>query len=155
MNADNWTELTSAYGATFNPAIAPERNLLAAVVDLRNSISGNAIFSGSKTFSGNITFEGSNIFEGSNSFEGNVNFSADVTATAYKVGSNQVVGSRGAAITDLTVTATSGSLPTVTSAVTIANTATPTVVELLKYCVELETKLEALLARVRAHGLIA
>lgn len=57
---------------------------------------------------------------------------------------------KGAAIADLTTTATSGSLPTPNGSVTIANAATPTVVELLEYCAELEAKVEAILARLRA-----
>jgi hypothetical protein len=39
MNAANWTELSSAYGATFTPKIAPERNLLPAVLDLHARVS--------------------------------------------------------------------------------------------------------------------
>lgn len=131
---------------------------------LKSTVNGVTV-AGDKTFTGDVTFEGTATFDSSVTFE-NINvtgdtsgvsaeFTGDVTATNYKVGVNQVVGARGAAIADLAVTATSGSLPTATSAVTIANTATPTVVELLKYCVELETKLEALLARLRTHGLIA
>lgn len=79
-------------------------------------------------------------------------------ATSYYVGSTKVIGAQGAAIADLTTSATSGSLPTPNGTVTIANAAAPTVVELLEYCVELEAKVEALLARLRAatgHGLIA
>lgn len=49
-------------------------------------------------------------------------------------------------VTAVTVTPTSGSLPTANGAVTIANTATPTVVELLEFCVELNAKLTALAA---------
>jgi len=71
------------------------------------------------------------------------------------VAGTQVVGAQGAAVSDLTTTATAGTLPTADGAVTIANAASPTVTELLEYCVELEAKLETLLARVRAHGLIA
>ena len=59
------------------------------------------------------------------------------------------------AIANIATTATTGSLPTANGAVVIANTATPTVVELLEYCVELETKLEAALAALRTLGLIA
>ena len=59
------------------------------------------------------------------------------------------------AITDLTVTATSGTLPTADGSVTIANAASPTVAELLEYCRELEAKLELLLAAARTHGAIA
>jgi hypothetical protein len=58
-------------------------------------------------------------------------------------------------IANITTTATTGSLPTANSAVVIANTATPTVVELLEYCVELETKVEALLTALRNVGLLA
>lgn len=76
-------------------------------------------------------------------------------ATEYRINGTKVIGAQGAAVADLTSTATSGSLPTPNGSITIANAATPTVVELLEYCVELEAKLEALLARVRAHGLIA
>lgn len=74
------------------------------------------------------------------------------------VAGNQVLGARGAAIAALTVTATVGSLPATNGSVTIADAATPTVVELLEYCRELEAKLEAALAAMRAatgHGLIA
>lgn len=44
----------------------------------------------------------------------------------------------------VTVTATAGSLPTPNGAVTIANAATPTVVELLELCMELKAKLDEL-----------
>jgi hypothetical protein len=59
-----------------------------------------------------------------------------------------------AAVADLTVTATTGSLPIADGSVTIANAATPTVVELLEFCVELEAKVEALAARLRSVGVI-
>jgi hypothetical protein len=59
------------------------------------------------------------------------------------------------AVTDLTVTATTGSLPTANGAVTIADAAAPTVAELLEYCTEIESKLEALLSRLRSLGIIA
>jgi hypothetical protein len=74
------------------------------------------------------------------------------------VNGSQVVGARGAAVTRISRTATAGSLPTPDGSITIANAATPTVVELLEYCTELEAKLEELTAKFRAatgHGLIA
>lgn len=46
----------------------------------------------------------------------------------------------------VTVTATSGSLPTPDGTVTIADATTPTVVELLEYCTELKAQLDAALA---------
>lgn len=59
------------------------------------------------------------------------------------------------AIANITSTATSGALPTADGSVTIADTTTPTVTELLEYCVELEAKLESALAALRTLGLIA
>jgi hypothetical protein len=59
------------------------------------------------------------------------------------------------AIANITSSATSGSLPTANGTVVIADAATPTVAELLEYCVELEAKVEAMLAALRAAGLIA
>ena len=44
----------------------------------------------------------------------------------------------------VSVTASSGALPTANGAVTIADAATPTVDELLEFCVELNAKLAAL-----------
>ena len=78
------------------------------------------------------------------------------TATTQKIGfynSTPVV--QPAAIADLTVTATTGTLPITNGTVTIANAATPTVTELLEYCTEIEAKLELALARLRSLGLIA
>lgn len=64
-----------------------------------------------------------------------------VTATA----ANSKIAAA-AAVAAITVTPTSGSLPTANGAVTIANTATPTVVELLEYCTELNAKINAIRA---------
>lgn len=61
---------------------------------------------------------------------------------------------RGADIAELTITPSAGSLPTANGAVTIANTATPTVVELLELCVEINAKLNDALSALRTHGLI-
>ncbi len=60
-----------------------------------------------------------------------------------------------AAITDITTTATTGTLPTASDTNTIADAAAPTVAELLKYCVTLESKVEALIDAMQAHGLMA
>jgi hypothetical protein len=78
------------------------------------------------------------------------------TATTQKIGffdATPVV--QPAAVANITTTATAGALPTPDGAVTIANTATPTVTELLEYCVELEAKLEDLLGKLRTVGIIA
>lgn len=45
----------------------------------------------------------------------------------------------------LAVTYTSGAAPTVTGSFTIANSATPTVVELLRYIAELEAKVNSII----------
>jgi hypothetical protein len=78
------------------------------------------------------------------------------TATTQKIGlwdAAPVV--QPAAVANITTTATAGALPTPDGAITIADTATPTVTELLEYCVELETKLEDLLGKLRTVGIIA
>ena len=59
------------------------------------------------------------------------------------------------AIADITVTASSGTLPTANGSITIANAASATTTELLEFCVELESKLESALAVLRTFGLIA
>jgi hypothetical protein len=58
-------------------------------------------------------------------------------------------------IAGITTSASAGSLPTPDGTVTIADAATPTVTELLEYCVELEAKVEALLTALIATQLIA
>lgn len=55
-----------------------------------------------------------------------------------------------AALTAMTVTATTGTLPTPGGSTTIANAATPTVAELLDFCVELKAKLDAVVAALKA-----
>lgn len=62
---------------------------------------------------------------------------------------------QGTAVAALTVTATSGSLPTANGAITIANAATPTVAELQEFCVELNARLNALRASLQATGVLA
>ena len=56
-----------------------------------------------------------------------------------------------AALTTLTVTATTGTLPTPDGSVTIANAATPTVVELLEFCMELRAKVASLQTGIQAQ----
>jgi hypothetical protein len=78
------------------------------------------------------------------------------TATTQKLGFyNAAPVVQPAAVADITTTATSGSLPTPDGSVTIADATTPTVTELLEYCVELEAKLEGALGHLRTLGLIA
>ena len=59
------------------------------------------------------------------------------------------------AIANITSSASSGTLPTANGSITISNASTPTVAELQEYCVELESKLESVLAVLRTCGLIA
>src|SRR6185436_17501507 len=49
-----------------------------------------------------------------------------------------------------TTTATTGSLPTANGSITIANAATPTVAELLEFCIELKAKVDAITAALKA-----
>lgn len=55
-----------------------------------------------------------------------------------------------AALTPNTVTATTGSLPTPGGSTTIANAATPTVVELLDFCVETRAKVADIMTALKA-----
>ena len=55
-----------------------------------------------------------------------------------------------AALAANTVTATSGTLPTTNGSVTIANAATPTVAELLEFCMENRAKIAAIIAALKA-----
>ena len=55
----------------------------------------------------------------------------------------------------ITTTYTSGTAPTAGTTQTIANAATPTVVELLQYCANLEGVVNSLQAALIAHGLLA
>ena len=78
------------------------------------------------------------------------------TATTQKLGFyNATPVVQPTAVADITTVATVGTLPTPNGSVTIADATTPTVTELLEYCVELESKLEAALAHLRTLGLIA
>ena len=78
------------------------------------------------------------------------------TATGQKIAFwNATPVDQPAAVTDLAHSTSSGTLPTADGTVNISNAASPTNAELLTYCVELEAKLEALLARIRETGLIA
>lgn len=54
------------------------------------------------------------------------------------------------ALTANTVTATTGTLPTPDGATTIANAATPTVVELLDLCMEIKAKVDAMRTALKA-----
>lgn len=55
-----------------------------------------------------------------------------------------------AALTPLTVTATTGTLPAAGGSVTIANAASPTVSELLDLCMELKAKIDATVTALKA-----
>jgi hypothetical protein len=62
---------------------------------------------------------------------------------------------RQALVADLTVTYTAGSAPAAGGSLTVANSATPTVVELLDFCEELSAKIKALADILEAHGLMS
>lgn len=54
------------------------------------------------------------------------------------------------ALTPLTVTATTGTLPAAGGSAVVANAATPTVAELLDICMELKAKVDALVTALKA-----
>jgi hypothetical protein len=74
---------------------------------------------------------------------------------AAKELTDKLIQTKAAAIAAIVITPTTGSLPTPNGAVTIANTATPTVVELLELCVELNAKVDALRAAQTGAGVAA
>lgn len=66
-----------------------------------------------------------------------------------------LLGTRQALVADIVVTYTAGSAPAAGGSLTIANSATPTVVELLDFCEELNAKVKAVCDVLEAHGLMA
>lgn len=66
-----------------------------------------------------------------------------------------LLSTRQALVADIVVTYTAGSAPAASGALTIANSATPTVVELLDFCEELNAKVKALADILEAHGLMS
>tara|TARA_R110001592_G_scaffold6128_2_gene33214 strand:+ start:8180 stop:9346 length:1167 start_codon:yes stop_codon:yes gene_type:complete len=86
---------------------------------------------------------------------------AGTLTTQLEINSNtlgffgKTAATQATALTDITTTASSGSLPAASDTNTIANAAAPTNAELLKYCVTLEGKVEALIDALQRHGLMA
>ena len=109
------------------------------------------------TFAENVTFSEGITFADAKNIVLNTTTGTKIgTATGQKLGFyNATPVDQPAAVADLAHSTTSGSLPTPDGTVNISNAASPTNAELLAYCVELETKLEAALARLRELGLIA
>lgn len=68
---------------------------------------------------------------------------------------SKLVGVKAAAIAALTISATTGTLPTPNGSVTVANAATPTVSELLEAVMELNAKLDAIRAALTGAGVSA
>lgn len=100
------------------------------------------------------------VFEGSTAddYETTVVFTdptADRTITFPNASGTVLVNDAAAVVAPLTTTATTGTLPTADGSVTISDATTPTVDELLEYCVELETKLEAVLTKLTSLGITA
>lgn len=71
------------------------------------------------------------------------------------VGGVEFGAAQAANIADLTITATTGTLPTPNGAVTIADAASPTVAELQEAVVELNAKVSAIIAALEGAGIAA
>lgn len=71
------------------------------------------------------------------------------------VNGKQIASAQATKISDITVTATTGTLPTANGAITIANAATPTVAELQEFCVELNAKMNAVIDALEGAGISA
>ena len=75
---------------------------------------------------------------------------AGVTGAAAGVEAAVAAKTEVAALAINTVTATTGTLPTPDGATTVADAATPTVAELLEFCMENRAKIEAIIAALKA-----
>ncbi len=96
------------------------------------------------------------LYDGANIVLGTTTGSKLGTATTQKLGFyNAAPVVQPAAVADLAVTFTANDPAAADGSITVADGSSPTVGELLEYCVELEAKLEDLLAKLRTLGLIA
>jgi hypothetical protein len=96
------------------------------------------------------------LYDGANIVLGTTTGSKLGTATTQKLGFyNAAPVVQPAAVADLAVTFTANAPAAADGSITVADGNSPTVGELLEYCVELEAKLEDLLAKLRTLGLIA
>lgn len=105
---------------------------------------------------GTITSDDQTFRDGKNIVVGTVNGTKICSATNQRLGfwgKTPVV--QPTALGNIAVTITTGTLPAPTAAFTIANAGSPTNAELLRYCVELEYRIETLLQKLRDIGLIA
>jgi hypothetical protein len=75
------------------------------------------------------------------------------TGKGVKVNGHRVISDQQPAVVPVAITYTSGSHAAATGALTIAAEATPTVQELLTFCVELLANVTSLQAVLHAHGL--
>lgn len=78
-----------------------------------------------------------------------------VLAKELVVNGRQVAAAQAAKIADITTTATSGSLPTPNGAITVADATTPSVTELLEFCMELNAKVNAIIDALEGAGISA
>ena len=75
------------------------------------------------------------------------------TQAVEKLASESVLNTSPAVIAPLLAVASTGTLPASDGTVTIADADSPTSAELLKYAIELETKLDAVLTKLTALGI--
>jgi hypothetical protein len=115
-------------------------------VSIEQIVSSTEITAGEPVFAIDTKAEGNGVLRG-------VNLGSSSTSLVGLWGVTPV--QQPAAIPDLTTTATTGSLPDITGTVTVADASSPSNTELLKYCVELENKLELVLSALRDSGNIA
>ena len=96
------------------------------------------------------------VFDGANLAFGTTTGTKLGTGTTQKIGFwDATPAVQPAAVADLAVTFTANAPAAADGAITVADGTSPTVGELLEYCVELEAKLEDLLGKLRTIGIIA
>lgn len=117
-----------------------------------STLTGNTAVAGTLAVTGTSTFTGATTHTADATFNGHVLLA---TGKVVKVNNIQVVGAQQAVIPPITTTYTTGSAPTTGTTQTIANAATPTVVELLQYIANVEARVSAMNVLLKAHGLEA
>ena len=124
-------------------------------------VTGELDLTGNSKITGTVGLSGNTAVTGTLDVTGNTVVTGSITATGFSVGANAVVGARGSAVANVATTNDPGD--GTISALTFSATPTDTEVNALRdeceklrdYAAELKTQVNALLAELRTHGLIA
>lgn len=120
-------------------------------------VTGAAVFDSTLTVAGATTLNGNLTMGDADNMVFNTTTGTKIgTDATQKIGFwNATPAVQPAAVANLAVTFTANTPAAANGAITVADGNSPTVGELLEYCVELEAKLEDLLGKLRTIGIIA